>query len=183
MPDRTGDDGLVERLRHRDGEAWEAVYLDLYPRLRAFAARRVGEQFVADIVATTMTKAVASIDRFDSSGTGLAAWVFGICRHVVADHHRATARELRRPTPVAESVAGADHTIEFDEEKQAMRRAYGLLSGEDREVLDLRVIAGLTADEVGALLGRKAGAIRMAQSRALDRLRDRFKDEFKEVYR
>ena len=98
MSDRFGVDDLADRLRQRDGEAWEVVYLDLYPRLRAFASGRVGDQFAADVVATTMTKAVASIGRFDPSGTALSAWVFGICRHVVANHHRTTAPELQRPT-------------------------------------------------------------------------------------
>ena len=53
--------------------------------------------------------------------------------------------------------------------------AYRGSSEEDRELLDLRVITGLSAEEVGVLLDRNAGAVRMAQSRALARLRTQFK--------
>ena len=60
-----------------------------------------------------------------------------------------------------------------------MREAYTRLSDDDREVLDLRVVAGLSADEVAAVLGKQPGAVRMAQSRALERLRQ----HFGEVYR
>lgn len=60
-----------------------------------------------------------------------------------------------------------------------MKRAYRMLSDDDRDILDLRVIGGLTAEDVGSLLDRKPGAVRMAQSRALERLRE----HFKEVYR
>ena len=52
-----------------------------------------------------------------------------------------------------------------------MRAAFERLGDEDREVLELRVVAGLSAEEVGNVLGKRAGAVRMAQSRALERLR------------
>jgi RNA polymerase sigma-70 factor (ECF subfamily) len=66
-----------------------------------------------------------------------------------------------------------------DEEARAMRVAYGKLSEDERELLDLRVIGALSAEEVGEILGRRPGAIRTAQSRALTRLRI----FFEEVYR
>lgn len=179
MHEAGSDDALVDRIKGKDPDAWEVVYRDLYPRLRAFAARRVGDQQAGDIVAETMTRAVASIHRFDPSGVGLSAWVFGICRHVVADSHRATARQRRRPAPPDQGPAHLDDGVEQNEESTAMRSAYGRLSEQDRELLDLRVIAGLSADEVAAVLGRRAGAVRMAQSRALGRLRA----HFDEVYR
>ena len=52
-----------------------------------------------------------------------------------------------------------------------MRVAFGQLGDDDRELLELRVHAGLSADEVGRLLGKRPGAVRMAQARALQRLR------------
>ena len=60
-----------------------------------------------------------------------------------------------------------------------MRVAYGRLTDEERELLDLRVIGALSAEEVGELLNRRPGAVRTAQSRALARLRI----FFEEVYR
>ena len=52
-----------------------------------------------------------------------------------------------------------------------MRQAFARLSDADRELLELRVVAGLSAEEAAAVLGRRPGAVRMAQSRALTRLR------------
>ena len=57
------------------------------------------------------------------------------------------------------------------EEAAAVRRAFALLSDDDRELLELRVVAGLSAEESAGVLGRRPGAVRMAQSRALSRLR------------
>jgi RNA polymerase sigma-70 factor, ECF subfamily len=178
---RTGTDrsDLVERARRRDPDAWEALYVEVYPRLTAYASRRAGRDHAPDLVAETMARAVAAIERFDASGPGFDAWLFGICRNVVADLHRRTARHDPRKIPAPLPVDDVGERIENDEEAAAMREAYARLSDEDRELLDLRVVAGLSADEVSSVLGKQAGAIRMAQSRALARLRD----HFREVYR
>jgi RNA polymerase sigma-70 factor (ECF subfamily) len=47
-------------------------------------------------------------------------------------------------------------------------------------LLELRVVAELSTDEVASVLGRKPGAVRMAQSRALTRLRALISEESEE---
>ena len=170
---------LVERARRHDPDAWEALYRAVYPRLVGFAARRVGHDRGGDVVSETMARAVAAIDRFDPAGPGFDAWLFGICRNVAADTHRRTARHDERRVPAPLPVDDIGDGLERDEEAAAVRAAYATLSDDDRELLDLRVVAGLSADEVAAVLGKRAGAVRMAQSRALERLRT----SFGEVYR
>jgi RNA polymerase sigma-70 factor, ECF subfamily len=170
---------LLDRIKRKDPAAWESVYLKIYPRLRGYAAKRVGQDHASDIVAETMARAVGSIERFDPTGVGLSAWIFGICRHVIADRYRAAERDRRQPVAPLDISDDIGAALEGNEEAQAMKRAYRMLSDDDREILDLRVIGGLTAEDVGTLLDRKPGAVRMAQSRALDRLRE----HFKEVYR
>ena len=46
----------------------------------------------------TMTRAVKAIDRFEPRGCGFEGWLFGICRHVVADQHRAAGRRPAKPS-------------------------------------------------------------------------------------
>jgi RNA polymerase sigma-70 factor (ECF subfamily) len=174
-----GGGDLVELARRKDPDAWEALYVGVYPRLLGYATRRVGRDRAADVVAETMARAVASIDRFDPTGTGFDPWLFGICRHVVADTYRRSARSDGRSEPASVPVDDISDGLENDEEAKAMREAYRRLSDDDREVLDLRVVAGLSADEVAAVLGKQPGTVRMAQSRALDRLRG----HFQEIYR
>jgi RNA polymerase sigma-70 factor (ECF subfamily) len=52
------------------------------------------------------------------------------------------------------------------------------LPGHHRELLVLRVLTGLSAEETGAALGMSAGAVRVAQHRALARLRSIAVEEF-----
>jgi RNA polymerase sigma-70 factor (ECF subfamily) len=175
MGQEEGDDGAarLRALRARDSDAWDDLYHDLYPRLRSFFLRRVGPTHAEDTVAETMTRALAGIDRYVPGPSGLAGWIFGIARHVGADHHRRTARQRAVPG-VGTSGSGFDPPDEaavLGDEHASLRAAFDRLSRKDQEVLELRVIAGLSAEQAAAVLGKRPGAVRMAQSRALAELR------------
>jgi RNA polymerase sigma-70 factor, ECF subfamily len=165
--------GLVERARRGDQEAWSTLYQRAYPRLVAFAHRRLGGADLArDAVSETMVRAVSAINSYTRDDDGFTPWLFGICRHVVADIHRARYREAPEPLsdPGQESAGPLDALLE-NEERAAVRAAFERLDADERELLELRVIAGLSSAEVAALLRKRPGAVRMAQMRALSRLR------------
>jgi RNA polymerase sigma-70 factor (ECF subfamily) len=165
--DRTS---LVERARASDPDAWELLYRRAYPGLLAYARRRLDEERAHDAVAETMARAVAGLQRFAGRGGGFDAWLYGILRHVVVDLQRAKGRRPGDPVERGDGAGPLDYVLE-NEEASALRTAFASLDAADRELLELRVIAGLSAEEVGAALAKRPGAVRMAQSRALERLR------------
>ena len=171
MPENAG--ALVDRARAGDESAWKALYRRIYPRLYAYALRRLDTDRARDAVSETMARAVGRIDRYQPmTGTGgFEAWLFGICRHVVLDAQRADGRRGYALPP--DDVVHVDFTerLVSAEDAAAVRAAFARLSDDDRELLELRVVAGMSADEAGSVLGRRPGAVRMAQSRALARLR------------
>jgi RNA polymerase sigma-70 factor (ECF subfamily) len=173
--ERTSDQvrELVERARQGDEEAWEALFRRAYPKLLSYASRRLptAEQ-AKDAVGETMTRAVANIDRLRGEGGGFDAWMYGIMRHVVVDAQRLMSREGPGLIPdVADaSPLPGDRVLDHDDAVE-VRQAFDRLSAADQELLELRVVAELSADEVASVLGRRPGAVRMAQSRALTRLR------------
>ena len=119
-----------------------------------------------------MTRAVAAIDRFTWKGAGFDGWMFGICRHVVLDAQRALGRQQGGGVPERAALdADPVDDVLHAEEADAVRAAFARLDPDDRELLELRVVAGLSSDDTAAVLGKRAGAVRMAQSRALQRLR------------
>jgi RNA polymerase sigma-70 factor, ECF subfamily len=167
---------LVELARAGDRDAWEALYRNVYPRLLAYARRRLGSVAASDAVSETMTRAVARIGTFQWQGGGFDAWLFGILRHVVLDVQRRSGR----PDPLVlsePSVAGPLEQVISGEERASLWRAFSRLTPSDRELLELRVMGGLTSEEVAGVLGKKPGAVRMAQQRALARLRDLLESE------
>jgi len=164
---------LVDDARGGDQDAWEHLYRRVYPRLRAYLARRVGTGEAEDAVSETMARAVAGIDRFTLGTAGFDGWVFGIARRVAADHHRRAGRsgQHHAPAPLAPAEAQPGDDLVEAEDRLLVHRAFERLAPAEQELLELRVIAGLSADEVAAVLGKRPGAIRTAQSRALAHLR------------
>jgi len=149
-----------------------------YPRVRAYLARQVGAEHAEDAVSETMIRAVRGIDRFELGPGGFDPWLFGIARRVAVDHHRRAGRLRRQDVAAAALDAGGDGGIEgpgerlvIGEEQAELRRAFARLTPGEQEVLELRVVAELSADEAAVVLRKAPGAVRTAQSRALSRLR------------
>ena len=165
---------LVEQAAAGNHEAWEQIYRSVYPRLWAYAAHHVGRDAADDVVSETMTRAVTGIAGFRWTPAGLEPWLFGIARRIAADHHRRAGRRKRWSRAVAAPAATLPADVaETADEHAAVRAAFNRLSDSDREVLELRVIAGMSPEQTADVLGRRPGAIRTAQSRALARLRKR----------
>jgi len=173
VDDTADQPALVERARRGDGAAWEALYRGCYPKLRAYAARRLDPESARDAVSEAMARAVGRIGRFTWEGGGFDAWLFGILRHVVIDAQRAASARApdEDPGDAASGEPGPlDHLL-GTEASAAVRAAFERLGDFDQEVLELRVVAGLSSDEVAAVVGKRPGTVRMAQARALERLR------------
>ncbi len=170
---------LVSRAQQQDPDAWEQLYRHCRPGLLGFARRRLPDDHAAeDAVSEAFMRAIERVDTFTWQGAGFDAWMYGIARNVVLERHRGVqrddrlgAKEAGRMDPRGWGGPEVDDDLVQDEEHGRVRRAFAQLGDDDRELLELRVIGGLTADEVGAVLDKKPGAIRMAQSRALERLR------------
>ena len=168
---------VVDGARAGDPDAWELLYRRAYPRLIAYARRRLATAEQAEeAVSETMVRAMGTIARYRPGAPGIEGWLFGIARNVVLETYRAGTRQ--RPTDPAgmTSLPGAadadpERVVLEDEERALVVRAFDRLSPQDQDVLELRVLGGLAAEQVGRILGRRPGAVRMAQSRALARLR------------
>jgi RNA polymerase sigma-70 factor (ECF subfamily) len=164
---------LVSKAQRGNEQAWDALFRRSYPKLLAYASRRLPTSELAkDAVGETMTRAVAGIDRLRFERGGFDAWMYGIARHVVLDAQRTLWREGPGRVPDAADLdSGPSERAIATEESAQIRRAFERLGRSDQEILELRVVAGLSSDEVAVVLGRLPGAIRMAQKRALSRLR------------
>lgn len=143
---------------------------------RARLGRADGSYGSADDVAQEVCVAVlTALSRYVDHGRPFMAFVYGIAGHKVADAQRAVYRDRTEPTDSLpdqpDASAGPE---ELAVAGDAAARARGLLDQlptVQREVLLLRVVAGLSAEETGAALDMSPGAVRVAQHRALARLR------------
>jgi RNA polymerase sigma-70 factor, ECF subfamily len=160
-------------------EAIESLLEQVRPMVvrycRARLGRISGHYHIADDVAQEVCIAVlAALPRYRDMGRPFASFVYGIASHKVADAVRSAVRSA---VPTEDLPDGPDERPGPEEmavayiEAQRARDLLARLPGHLRELLLLRVVAGLSAEETGSVLGMSAGAVRVAQHRALARLR------------
>lgn len=142
---------------------------------RARLGRISGHYHAADDVAQEVCIAVLSaLPRYRDMGRPFASFVFGIASHKVADAVR-TATRLAIPTgdlpDGPDDRPGPEDAAVACLEAERARALLARLPVNQRKLLVLRVVSGLSAEETGHALGMSAGAVRVAQHRALARLR------------
>lgn len=135
----------------------------------------VGHGTGADDVAQEVCIAVlAALPRYRDVGRPFTSFVFGIASHKVADARRSAAR-LAIPTDQfpdqPDDHPGPEESAVASLDAQRARALVARLPRHQRELLALRVLAGLSAQETGLALGMSPGAVRVAQHRAMVRLR------------
>lgn len=145
-----------------------------YCRARVGTAERSG--LSADDVAQEVCLAViAALPRYQDQGRPFLAFVYGIAAHKVADAYRAMARNKSEPTDeVPERVdfaAGPEQVAVEGDSARRMQALLRVLPERQREILILRVVVGLSAEETADAVGSSPGAVRVAQHRALARLK------------
>lgn len=178
----TGDERWFEvaldQARAGVPAGFDALVRHLHGRLIGFCRARGADdpEALADDVLVAMCR---SIDSFDGGLAQFRAWVFTIARNRLVDERRRAGRRVdsrpTEPSDVTELAGAVDVDVGVDVDAFDERaRIDALLSGltdEQREVVVLRIVVGLSVEEVAAVVGRRPGAVRALQHRALRQLR------------
>jgi RNA polymerase sigma factor (sigma-70 family) len=168
-------DRTLRGARRGRQRAWDELYRDLAPPLLGYLrAQRAPDP--EDVVGEVFVEVVRSLSRFEGDEAGFRSWVFTIAHRRMIDARRAAGRRPAVPTPHEDlepslpPVAG--ETIAF--ESAATDEVLSLLDRlgeEQREVLVLRIVAGLTTREIAEVTGRDPEAVKGLAKRGLARLR------------
>lgn len=162
-----------------DGKALETLLTLVRPMVHRYCRARLGrlpasEQTADDVAQEVCVAVLTALPRYQDQGRPFEAFVFGIAAHKVADAQRAA---VRAPLPTdlipetADTAPGPEDLAVRGSEAAYVRSLLHVLPESSRELLLLRVAVGLSAEETGRALGMSAGAVRVAQHRALNRLR------------
>jgi RNA polymerase sigma-70 factor, ECF subfamily len=173
-------DAVVAEAVAGDQDALREVLETIRPIVVRYCRARVGmaerSGLSADDVAQEVClAAITALPRYCDRGRPFLAFVYGIAAHKVADAHRAAGRDLAHPTdsvPERRSAEAGPEQVAIEADSVArMNELLGVLPEKQREVLILRVVVGLSAEETANAVGSTAGAVRVAQHRALMRLK------------
>lgn len=164
----------------RDPDAFEAFYREHLPWVRRFVARRVDDPHTAaDLTADIFLAVIDSAAGYRAASGTPAAWLAGISRNVVADHFRRRRREARASSRLSGRALLDEPSVEriadrIDSERLT-RELYRSLAGlpdNQRSVVELVAVDGLSLAEAAQALGIPAGTARVRYHRARRQLQD-----------
>ncbi|HEY0454121.1 RNA polymerase sigma factor ShbA [Actinophytocola sp.] len=178
----TLDNDLARRARRGDPGAAADLLARIRPGVLRYCWAHLGslgrgDQTPDDVAQDVCLAVFEALPRYQDRGLPFTAFVYRVAAHKVADAHRtASAAQAIRPIetvpePVDDGWDPEDLAITADLSRRLLPLLNDLTDAQ-REIIVLRVAAGLTAEEVGAVIGKSPAAVRMAQSRALARLRE-----------
>ncbi|RKT56908.1 sigma-70 family RNA polymerase sigma factor [Saccharothrix australiensis] len=173
-------EGEVRRAVAGDRLATAWLLASIRPLVVRYCRARVGRHersfTSADDVAQEVCLAVlTALPTYKDHGRPFLAFVYGIAAHKVADAHRAALRNRAEPVPdLPDAPSEEDGPEQVALRVELSRHVAALLKvlpDKQQEILLLRVVVGLTAEQTAAVVGSSPGAVRVAQHRALSRLR------------
>jgi RNA polymerase sigma-70 factor (ECF subfamily) len=165
-------DALSAGFRDRDEWAIREVVRQYGGPMTAVARRMMRDRHRADdAVQQALVQAWRAADSFDPRRP-LGPWLFTITRRVCIDLHRV---DRRAALPDADAAAQADSAVEpFSVEaswlRWEVRRAIDGLPAEEKVVVELQHLEGLTHREIGCRLGLPLGTVKSRSWRAHRRL-------------
>ncbi len=174
-PDHAGFDDLLAQARRGEGPALAALWHRHAPALARFAAAAAAEDPDA-VVSDAFLGAFAGLARFQGDEDGFRALLFTIARRRLVDEARRRARRV--PTAGYDDASDVP-TLSLEDELFGTSTAPAVLDlvrtlpPDQRDVLLLRLVADLPIERVATILGKRPGAVKSLQRRALDALRRR----------
>lgn len=154
-----------------DPDAFRVLYRDTQPRVLRYLHALVGDD-AEDVASETWLQVTRDLADFAGDADGFRGWVATIARHRAIDHQRYRGRRPATPVPAEDLayLAAGDDTSALALDAVATDAAIGLIASlppDQAEAVLLRVVLGLDAQAAAAVLGKRAGAVRMAAHRGL----------------
>jgi RNA polymerase sigma-70 factor (ECF subfamily) len=166
------------------GAEWAVtrLYREYQPALLSYL--RFRDRAEAEDLAQEVWQGIGrGLARFEGDEAAFRAWLFTIARRRVADLRRHRARRPADPVP-EEQFAGRPGVDDPEGSvlarlatDEAVARIAAALPPAQAEIVILRVVAGLDATQVAAIVGKRPGTVRVMQHRALRRLAEVFSPE------
>ena len=145
----------VARAKEGDRDALQYLYVTYSHNVYGYVRSIIHDDYDAeDVTQHVFAKLMTAIVKYDDRGIPFFAWLLRLARNVAIDHLR-----VNRPTPT-EIVIDPDLGATPDLDRvETVRNALATLPDEQREVVLLRHLVGLSPGEIAERLGRSEGSI------------------------
>jgi len=145
----------VARAKEGDHEALRFLYITYSQNIYGYVRSIVRDDHEAeDVTQHVFAKLMTSLVKYDDRGVPFFAWLIRLARNVAIDHLRAN-----RVTPTDTVIDPASPSGMDLDRGETVRAALAALPDEQREVVVLRHIVGLTPAEIADRMGRSESSI------------------------
>ena len=180
------DSELIARAAKGDREAFGALYERYVFRVFRHVYYLTSDPHTAeDLTAQTFLNALEAITRYEMRGVPFLAWLLRIAYNLTVNH-RKVRKNGTAPLPEGLEIEGTSYSPEAScEAKADGERVWEVvrrLRGDQRQVIVMRFIDGLSYPDIARVLGKSIGAVRVIQYRALCALRLRLEDDIGQFY-
>ena len=163
----------MERAKNGDASAFGELYARYRDAIYRYVAFRVSDARDAeDLTGYVFLRAWEALPRYEPRGYRFTSWLYRIAHNLVADHHRGRAAYVTAPLEVGADVPEEQQPTTLErviaaEEAATLTRAVARLPAEQREVVLLRFVHGLSHTDIAQRLAKSQGASRVILHRAL----------------
>jgi len=146
----------VARAKAGDSEAIRFLYIRYADNVYGYVRSIVRDEHEAeDVTQHVFAKLLTVIARYEERSLPFSAWILRVARNVAVDHMR---RSRALPCEEVRALEEIDESVEADR-LQSLSDALGQLPEDQRSVLMLRHLVGLTPGEIAGELGRSKASI------------------------
>jgi RNA polymerase sigma-70 factor (ECF subfamily) len=145
----------VARAKEGDLDALRFLYISYSNNVYGYVRSIVRDDHEAeDVTQHVFAKLMTSLVKYDERGVPFFAWLLRLARNVAIDHLRSNRMLPTEEVLDPNAICGVDldHT-------EAVRAALATLPDEQRQVVMLRHVVGLTPGEIADRMGRSEGSI------------------------
>ncbi|MDY6796474.1 MAG: sigma-70 family RNA polymerase sigma factor [Actinomycetota bacterium] len=166
------EDGVLVQRAKEDREAFDALYRKYLRKVYTYVYYRVGSvEDAEDITESVFLHALIHLNRYQDRGIPFSAWLLRIAHNLVANWHRNASRRSIVGLDIVESLTDEgptpEETLEEEEDFRELRRELRSLPDERQQAIILRFAEGLKHREIGDVMGKSAGAVKVLVHRSL----------------
>jgi len=161
---------LLAQAQAFDRQALAAIYDKYHPPLYRYISRQVDDMETArDLTADLFNRFLQALEKGSGPDQSIQAWLYRAAHNLVIDFYR--RREYRDHLPLPEqlvdSTADTGHEAERNLAFAQARLALETLTADQRQVVTLKFLAGLSNEEIAGIMDKPVGAVKSLQYRGL----------------
>lgn len=167
------EEKLLVEAAQRDPTAFDKLYDRYFDQIYSYVYYHCGSREQAeDITAATFQRALENLPNFKWRGLPYSAWLYRVATNLLArDRRRPAWLELKHEDSLASDVPEPDTAWLDKEAKGELYDAIRGLPADQRQAVLLRFFAGMRNKEVGEVMNRSEGAVKLLVFRAVTSLR------------